>query len=144
MGVDPKRRTLRNPASVMLDAISHILKRAAETGLKLARTEVLSSLEKLGFDQNAAEKYLNGVGTLMGQQAELGIVSREEVEESMEANEMDDQKVIELFRRRRSAEAQARDRQPVARRDQGDALAHGGSTFRSAWRSSKCLSIYRS
>jgi hypothetical protein len=86
-----------DPATVMLDAISHLKKRSSETGLRTAREEILSSLEKLSYDQSAAEKYLNGVGTLMAQESELGIVCREEVEEAMEANGLDDAKVIELF-----------------------------------------------
>lgn len=143
--LDPKRCTLRNPAAAMLDAISHILKKGAETGLKTSRHEILTSLEKLGYDQTATEKYLNGVGTLMSQQSELGIVSREEVEEAMEANEMDDGKVIELFQE--AAVLQQRKLEiGNPSRDEIKAmlsLAWGLDPSERVEVTSKCLSIYR-
>ena len=58
-----------------------------------SRTELLGSLEKFEFDMEQALRWLNGVGTLMGRQAELGIVAREEVEKAMELHKLDDEKV---------------------------------------------------
>ena len=54
-----------DPADKLLEAISHLLQRAQETGVPTPKAELLASLEKFEFDRTKAEKYLNGVGTLM-------------------------------------------------------------------------------
>ena len=87
----------QSAATLILGGISHLIQRGKETGVVTSRTDLLASLEKLSFDQSKTEKWLNGVGTLMERQSELGIVSREEVEVEMERHELDDAKVIELF-----------------------------------------------
>ena len=86
-----------SPSSLMLDAISHLLKMGNETGIKTPRPELLAAIEKFNFDRSQAEKWLNGVGNLMSRQTELGIQSREEVESAMEYHQLDDTKVITLF-----------------------------------------------
>lgn len=86
-----------SPTSLMLKGISHLTIRGDETGVKTGRRELLESLEKFKFNFELAEKWLNGVGTLMTRQTELGIASREEVEQEMEHHHLDDNKVIQLF-----------------------------------------------
>ena len=68
-----------SPTSIMLKGISHLHMKGEETGVRTGRKEMLESLEKFKFNRLEAEKWLNGVGTLMTRQAELGIASREEV-----------------------------------------------------------------
>jgi len=85
------------PSTIMLAAINSLVEELKAKKLTTSRAELLASLEKLSFDQEKAQKYLNGVGTLMQRQAELAIVSREEVEAAMNDHDLDDDKVIELF-----------------------------------------------
>ena len=86
-----------SPATVILAAIETIIASTTASGVKIQRSELYAALEKFAFDAPKAERWLNGVGTLMTRQTELGIVAREEVEVAMEYHELDDAKVIELF-----------------------------------------------
>jgi len=86
-----------SPTSIMLKGISHLHMKGEETGVRTGRKEMLESLEKFKFNRLEAEKWLNGVGTLMTRQAELGIASREEVETELAYHNLDDAKVIQLF-----------------------------------------------
>ena len=92
-----KSNSGETPAAAILRGISHLMETGKESGLNFGRKELLEAIEKLKFDFDKAEKWLNGVGTLMTRKAELSIVSREEVEAAMELHDLDDSKVIALF-----------------------------------------------
>ena len=85
------------PGQIMCAALNAIVMSLDERNLKTNRQEMYTALEKFKFVQADAEKWLFGVGSLMQQQSELSITSREEVEAAMVQFELDDEKVIELF-----------------------------------------------
>jgi len=89
--------SLKRDAPQLLQGISDLLVAGDANGVKTGRKELLEAYEKFAFDKNRTESYLNAIGTLMRRQLELSVVSREEVEQALEANGLDDVKVIELF-----------------------------------------------
>jgi len=82
---------------MMLNSIDQLTLSSKASGVSTAKSDILAALTKLKFNVDESERWLNGVGTLMIRQTELGIVSREEVEQAMERHNLDDNKVIRLF-----------------------------------------------
>ena len=90
-------KELGGPPQLMLNSIDELVTDSKENGLNTGKSEVLNTLEQFNFDVDKSMRWLKGVGTLMQRQMELGIISREEVEQAMEYHALDDAKVIELF-----------------------------------------------
>jgi len=92
-----------SPASILLMQIGQLLavsKTISGGGTSVTtseRQEAWAAIEKFQFNQTLAQKYITGVKTLMLQQAELSIESREEVDAVMESQNYDDQRVLLLM-----------------------------------------------
>jgi len=88
-----------SPSSILLQMVGALIAVAKGiTGMtaqtKEAKAEIWEAIEKFEFNKDLAQKYVTGVKTLMLKQLELGIESREEVEDLMEAQHYDDSKVV--------------------------------------------------
>ena len=89
--------SLNRDAKKLLTGISELHQKGKESGVITGRVELLTAFEKFKFDTDKSANYLNAIGTLMSRKAELGVVSREEVEADLEKNTLDDVKVIKIF-----------------------------------------------